>query len=279
MSPSSTEEKSNTLSVLAQKLKAKIPFFANFTNQEIFELLQLSVRKQYKAKDIIFLENEAGKEMYVILSGDVKIYKTTNNEKQILLASLSSNDCFGEMSLIDGSKRSAKAIAVSDVILLALQEDVLKTNSHLSYKLFKNFSFLMAQRLRLANKNYSDASAEETKNRNKFSLILKSYTDKGGSFEGANFRSSKLDGVVFSKSQMKSSLFVGANLKDGRINNSRFELASFVGASFQNAMFNDCDFKNSNFSAVFFEKVIFKNCNFDVSTLQQLEARGIKILK
>ena len=262
---------------IIKKLKSQISFFANFGDQEMIELLQIASRREYKEGEIIFRENAEGDEMFVILAGDVKITKESADDKDILLASLTVGDCFGEMSMIDGSNRSAQATAQGNLVLLVLRENVLKSNLNLAYKLFKNFSVLMANRLRLTNKSYTDASADEAKNRFKFSEVFRKYVERGGSFAGANLRNSSLTNVMFAKCEMKNIKFVGAEIKNSRINQSNFDLSSFVGSRIRNAMFSECNFKGANFSAALLERIIFKNCNFDQATIKQLEARGATI--
>ena len=66
--------------------------------------------KTFNKAVIIFRENDPGKEMYIIHSGAVKLYKEQKSGQRFLLATLAPGDFFGEMSLIDGSPRSATAI-------------------------------------------------------------------------------------------------------------------------------------------------------------------------
>jgi CRP/FNR family transcriptional regulator len=82
--------------------------------------------KKYKAGSIICQENAEGKEMYVIQSGAVKVYKTIN-AKKIELIELHENDFFGEMCLLLGGFRTATVEAVKDTVAAVLnKEDFLK---------------------------------------------------------------------------------------------------------------------------------------------------------
>ncbi len=66
--------------------------------------------KTYEKSEVVFQENTPGKEMYIIRSGGIKLYKEQAPGQYVLLATLESGDFFGEMSLIDGSPRSATAV-------------------------------------------------------------------------------------------------------------------------------------------------------------------------
>jgi CRP/FNR family cyclic AMP-dependent transcriptional regulator len=64
----------------------------------------------YQKSEVIFEENNLGREMYVIHSGKVKI-STRASGQEVVLAILGPGEFFGEMALIDNSPRSATAIA------------------------------------------------------------------------------------------------------------------------------------------------------------------------
>jgi CRP/FNR family cyclic AMP-dependent transcriptional regulator len=73
--------------------------------------------KTYQKAEIIFSENSPGKEMYIVYSGRVGLYREGRygkTGKSKLLAVVGSGDFFGEMALVDDSPRSATAIAEED---------------------------------------------------------------------------------------------------------------------------------------------------------------------
>jgi CRP/FNR family cyclic AMP-dependent transcriptional regulator len=73
--------------------------------------------KFIKAGGVIFREGDEAHELFVIKSGQVRIQLGNRT-----LAELSANDVFGEMALIDNEPRSATALAVTDVELVAVSE-------------------------------------------------------------------------------------------------------------------------------------------------------------
>jgi CRP-like cAMP-binding protein len=73
-------------------------------------------RESYKDGEIIFEDGTSGDWIYVILRGEVEIYKTVRGKK-VVLSRLSEGDVFGEISFIDKKPRSAGARAVGDVTL------------------------------------------------------------------------------------------------------------------------------------------------------------------
>ncbi|MFC2019803.1 cyclic nucleotide-binding domain-containing protein [Chloroflexota bacterium] len=69
--------------------------------------------RTFKKGDLIFEEGGEGDEMFIVHLGRVGIVKSDSEEGQSL-ATLEPGDFFGEMALIDGSPRSASAIAEED---------------------------------------------------------------------------------------------------------------------------------------------------------------------
>jgi len=73
--------------------------------------------RDYKAGDVIFREGDPALELFVIKSGKVEI-RLGNR----LLETVPELGLFGEMALIDGSPRSATAVAATDVTLVPVGE-------------------------------------------------------------------------------------------------------------------------------------------------------------
>jgi len=70
--------------------------------------------KVYRKSDVIFEENSSGNEMFIVYSGRVKLYTQPKTGRRTVLGILRPGEHFGEMALIDGSPRSATAVAVQD---------------------------------------------------------------------------------------------------------------------------------------------------------------------
>lgn len=105
--------------------------------------------KFIKAGGIIFREGDEAHELFVIKSGQVQIHLGNRT-----LAELSDNDVFGEMALIDNEPRSATALAVTDVELVAVSEKqflfLVGQTPYFALKVMR----VLAQRLRATNKTF-----------------------------------------------------------------------------------------------------------------------------
>ena len=65
---------------------------------------------EYGVGDVIFEEGSTGRELFVVLDGEVEIAKIDGAHKTSIIK-LGKGEFFGEMAVIDGSARSATAIA------------------------------------------------------------------------------------------------------------------------------------------------------------------------
>src|ERR1700757_1327676 len=67
---------------------------------------------EFGVGDVIFEEGSTGRELFVVLGGEVEIAKIAGGDKTVIVT-LGKGEFFGEMAVIDGSSRSATAIAAS----------------------------------------------------------------------------------------------------------------------------------------------------------------------
>jgi CRP/FNR family cyclic AMP-dependent transcriptional regulator len=79
--------------------------------------------KQLNTGEVLFKDGDPGDEMYLIKSGKVRISKPAGDVEKTL-AVLKEGDFFGEMSVIDGSPRSATATAIEPTELVIFDREV-----------------------------------------------------------------------------------------------------------------------------------------------------------
>lgn len=65
---------------------------------------------EYDASEVVFEEGSTGRELFVVLEGKIDIVKDTGAGRTVIV-SLGKGEFFGEMAVIDGSSRSATAVA------------------------------------------------------------------------------------------------------------------------------------------------------------------------
>ena len=103
--------------------------------------------QKFSAGETIFEEGASGDWIYVVLQGEVEIYKNVRGKK-IVVDRLKEDDLFGEVSFIDKQPRSAGARAATDAVLGVFDRNYLISEYN---KLPNNFRVIlnaMAKRLR-----------------------------------------------------------------------------------------------------------------------------------
>jgi CRP/FNR family transcriptional regulator, cyclic AMP receptor protein len=92
----------------------RVPLFETLSDQELDGLSPLFSLRTYTKNQVIFLEEETGNYMYIVLVGKVKVSKATEDGRESILAIHRPGDFFGEMSLLDGKTSPATVAAMED---------------------------------------------------------------------------------------------------------------------------------------------------------------------
>ncbi len=99
----------------------KVSLFAGLDAEGLRELAAAAKRRVFRPGEVIFHRDDPGQVLYVIQSGKVKIYITSQDGQEVSLAVFGPGDYFGELALLDGQPRSASAVAIEPVEAFALQ--------------------------------------------------------------------------------------------------------------------------------------------------------------
>ena len=102
------------------KFLKKIPFLGQLQNKDLREVYKISRIKEYGPGESSFTKAQSANQMFVVLSGRVKIFTHSGGKKRKTFAYLDAGDFFGEMALLEGKPRSASAEAVSYARLLII---------------------------------------------------------------------------------------------------------------------------------------------------------------
>jgi CRP/FNR family transcriptional regulator, cyclic AMP receptor protein len=91
-----------------------IPLFSTLSDAELESIAPAFTLKTYLRNQVVFLEEETGNYMYIVLAGKVKVTKSTQDGRESILAIHRAGDFFGEMSLLDGKTSPATVTAMED---------------------------------------------------------------------------------------------------------------------------------------------------------------------
>lgn len=108
-----TEQDAAALAVLR-----KIPIFSSLSEQEFAFLTSHLLPRKFAAGEIIFSEGDACSGLYVVQSGNVRIFKSSAGGREQVLSIDGPGSSIAELPVFDGGNYPASAQAVSDSTLL-----------------------------------------------------------------------------------------------------------------------------------------------------------------
>jgi CRP-like cAMP-binding protein len=104
-------------------LLMRCPLFSGGEPDALEDLVRRLRRRRFKRGEVIFHEGDPGDALHVVAVGSVKIVLSSEEGEEAILASLHPGEFFGELSLLDGSPRSASAVAIEASETLSLPRD------------------------------------------------------------------------------------------------------------------------------------------------------------
>lgn len=109
---------------------------------------------------IVFSEADPGSFMFLLIRGEMELYKADTNGHVQDLVNVTRGNTVGEMSIIDQQPRSATCIAREDSLVLVLNrqnfETILNKHPELAVQLLSRLARLLSQRLRDQNVQMAD---------------------------------------------------------------------------------------------------------------------------
>lgn len=137
---------------------ARSEWFASLNAEARHVLGQRMRRRRYKAGTVLFNKGDMGITLYLIIKGQVRLLDPVESGEELIIGMSGEGESIGELSLFDGQPRSATAIALNDVEVLALaREDfiaVIRAQPDLALVLMAN----MARTIRRMNEEVEGAT-------------------------------------------------------------------------------------------------------------------------
>src|SRR4051812_22342863 len=98
----------------------KIPIFAGLKPEALSFLTNKAKDLSSTTGEMVVREGEVGNKMFVIRSGEVRVWKGKKDATQIEIARLTTGDFFGEMCILETLPRAASVEATTDSLLCSL---------------------------------------------------------------------------------------------------------------------------------------------------------------
>lgn len=102
------------------ELLASVDLFRHCDTAGITAIAQLTASRTYPKGAIVVNEGDPASALFVVASGQLKIYLTNAAGREYVLQRCGPGDYFGELALLDDAPRSASVMALQPCRLLAL---------------------------------------------------------------------------------------------------------------------------------------------------------------
>jgi len=149
-----------------------VSIFEELPERDLARIASLGTRKLFSKGSVILMEDEIGSALFIIIDGKVKVSRLDETGKEVILSILGPGEVFGEMSLLDGMKRSATVSALTDTEVLIIYRDdflnLLNKHPQIAISLLKE----LTQRLRKADMQIKSLSLKDAQGRVGCVLIM-----------------------------------------------------------------------------------------------------------
>jgi CRP/FNR family transcriptional regulator/CRP/FNR family cyclic AMP-dependent transcriptional regulator len=104
-------------------LLRQVSIFADLCDKDLSALATCLGKRTFARGMMPFQKGSLAQSLYVIESGEVRIFALSETGHEITLAVYGSGECFGETALLDGNQRTTGAMALEKTVTYTLDRD------------------------------------------------------------------------------------------------------------------------------------------------------------
>ncbi len=137
------------------------PIFKGMDTAKVEAIAKISEPIKLQMGDLVFSEGDSGDKLFIVDSGNIKIFKSISSYFEETLTYIGRGGVFGEMSFIDLVTRSSSAIATQPSDLFSLSRtkfDELIDEPILGLELMDRLSRIISKRIRITNEKYKETA-------------------------------------------------------------------------------------------------------------------------
>jgi len=143
------------LSIIDKMLFLKrVSMFSGMTPEQIRVLISHLEEQHFLSGEVIMYEGDFSQELYILVSGRVRIVKDYGGSHERTLALLTQGEFFGDMAIFESAPRSATAVTEEEAELLALSPEKFKQTIYqkpeMAFEIFRELSARLRRREELA---------------------------------------------------------------------------------------------------------------------------------
>ena len=144
------------------KFLSTLQIFSGISADHIASIKNLFNYQECKKNETIFKEGQSSSNMFFVIHGQFKIYKTSPKGKEQILHIMKSGDMLAEAAMFEGKNYPANCAAIEPGALLSIGRDdfikLIKTEPQIALNLLA----IQAKRLKVLTKQIENLSLHET---------------------------------------------------------------------------------------------------------------------
>ena len=162
-------------------------FLSDLSEHDRKIIFDQCTRRLVKPRTVIVSQGSSGRDMFIVVSGSLKVSVLSGEGKEISFVVLRQGDYFGELSMIDGRRRSATVTAIESSELLVLSHAeyqlLLREHPHTATEFLTRMLLTLANRIRATDELYQDSVFLDVSSR-LAKFLLSASTDDNNSAPG-----------------------------------------------------------------------------------------------
>ncbi len=142
----------------------EIELFKDLNDDELKLVAANAGRKTIKANEILFEENTPRKHLFMIIDGELELFKATAFGKERVLTSFGKFDFLGEGALMDDYPHSTSARARKNTELVTFHRETLtklmESNPQMVVKILSRIARVISRRMRITTNQVADVAVQ-----------------------------------------------------------------------------------------------------------------------
>ena len=134
------------MSVKVESLQSST-YFSGLNSDELDSIRKYIFEKAVARGEIILFEGEPARAVFFVISGVVKIFKTSTDGKEQIIYLARPGDSFNDVPVFDGGRSLASAEAMTQVVLYGIEKGDMEAKLREHPKLAKNVLQVLSQRI------------------------------------------------------------------------------------------------------------------------------------
>ena len=98
----------------------QVDLFSHLSDEQLALLAEQSREQRFERQALLMHEGERGETMHVVVEGEVRVFVSDENGRELVLHQLGPGAVIGDLALLDGEPRSANVVAVAPTRTLAV---------------------------------------------------------------------------------------------------------------------------------------------------------------